>query len=91
LKFNNLHLKQIESKGLTLKKVESQIQLIKNGLHYINLESAATINHGILIISDADKQKYIDIYDNQRNAISVIKFVPASGAATRMFKFLLDF
>jgi len=91
LNFKDKHLKQIERKGLSLQKVEAQIQLIKQGLPFINLESAATIDHGILAVSEADKQKYVDIYDNKRDSISVVKFVPASGAATRMFKFLFQF
>ncbi|MEJ2112188.1 MAG: DUF4301 family protein [Flavobacteriaceae bacterium] len=84
-------IKQIESKGLTLEKVKNQIEVFKSGVPYINLVSAATINHGILKFSEEENNKLINIFENEKNKISILKFVPASGAATRMFKFLYKF
>ena len=89
--FTKAQLNQIEKKGLTLDKVESQINIIKKGLPFVNLKSAATIGNGILMIEENEKKNLIEDYDRKRDKLSILKFVPASGAATRMFKFLFQF
>ena len=91
MKFTEKQLKQIEKKGLLLSKVESQVNLFKQGLPFINLKDAATVGNGILKISDDERISLIESFDNKRRSISLLKFVPASGAATRMFKFLFKF
>ncbi|WP_104735359.1 DUF4301 family protein [Hanstruepera ponticola] len=82
---------QIENKGLTVGKVKDQIQLFEDGLPFVNLESAATSDNGILKLSNDEKQHLIELFDVRRNENSILKFVPASGAATRMFKSLFKF
>lgn len=82
---------QIENKGLTVNKVQEQIQLFKQGLPFVNLDSAATCGNGILKQSKAQRQHFIELFDVRRNENSILKFVPASGAATRMFKSLFKF
>jgi len=91
LSFTKENKKQIEQKGLTVEKVNAQIRLFKVGLPFINLKEAATIGNGILNLSDREKESYITYFENRRKSISMLKFVPASGAATRMFKFLFQF
>ena len=91
MQFNSLDTKFIEKKGLTLKKVEQQLQLLKSGLPFINLERAATVGDGILKFSDDQSLGLIENYDKHKDQLKIVKFVPASGAATRMFKFLFDF
>lgn len=91
MKFTETDIRQIESKGLTLAKIQSQIELFKTGIPFVTLSSAATINNGIIKCSDAEKAHYINYFEAKRNAISISKFVPASGAATRMFKNLFTF
>ncbi|OEK09302.1 NAD metabolism ATPase/kinase [Flavivirga aquatica] len=83
---------QIEDIGLTINKVNAQITTIKSGMTYSNLVEAATIGNGILKIKNNKSQDYfIDLFEQKRNSINMVKFVPASGAATRMFKFLFKF
>ena len=91
MNFTEKDIQHIEQKGLTLEKVNTQIQLFKMGLPFINIKEAATIDNGILKIDTEEKEKYINFFDNKRDSISMLKFVPASGAATRMFKFLFQF
>jgi hypothetical protein len=89
--FSEKDIKQIESKGLTIHKIKTQIELFKTGLPFINLHSAATINNGILQLSNEEKKASIQLFDSKRNNFSIVKFVPASGAATRMFKSFFSF
>jgi hypothetical protein len=89
--FSDKDIKQIESKGLTLQKVMEQINLFETGLPFVTLKDAATIGNGIHGIAEKQKRHYINYFDSKRDQISILKFVPASGAATRMFKFLFQF
>jgi len=91
LNFSDKDIQQIEKKGLTVKKVEAQIQLFKTGFPFVNLKESATIGNGILQLNKKEKEDYINHFNNKRESISILKFVPASGAATRMFKFLFQF
>jgi len=91
LNFSDKDIQQIEKKGLTVKKVEAQIQLFKAGLPFINLKEAATVGNGILKLNSDEIKESTLHFNNKRDSISILKFVPASGAATRMFKFLFQF
>ncbi|MBJ7880061.1 DUF4301 family protein [Gelidibacter salicanalis] len=91
MKFTDQDILQIESKGLTLAKVQSQVELFETGMPFADLTAAATIGNGIIRCSESEQKHYINFFENQRNNISLAKFVPASGAATRMFKSLFRF
>jgi len=91
LNFTSEDIVQIENKGLTAEKVISQIQLFKTGITPTNLKEAATINNGILNFSDTEKTTFINYFDSQKEKVSILQFIPSSGAASRMFKFLFKF
>ncbi len=91
MNFSDKDKQQIESKGLTPQKVNRQIEIFENGLPFSNLMAAATPKDGILQLDQKTEQHYIDVFENYKNDVSILKFVPASGAATRMFKFLFAF
>lgn len=91
MKFTEKDILQIKDKGLTLAKVQSQVGLFETGLPFVNLTAAATIGDGIVRCSEEEKENYISYFDTNKDAISIAKFVPASGAATRMFKTLFRF
>ncbi|GAA3595690.1 DUF4301 family protein [Flavivirga amylovorans] len=84
-------IQQIENKGITVKQVNDQVSRIKNGMSYSNLVAAATIGEGIESYNEQEKKDFIKLYESKQNSLSSLKFVPASGAATRMFKFLFQF
>jgi hypothetical protein len=89
--FNNDDLDLIEQKGLTPEEVANQIDIFKKGNQYVRLESAATLNKGILKLSSEEQQTLKQKYDLAVDNLKVAKFTPASGMATRMFKFLYFF
>lgn len=91
MNFSEKDIEQIKQHGLSVEKVHQQISQFERGINYTNIESAATVGDGILKLSDRDVSKYISLFDEQKDNISIVKFVPASGAATRMFKFLYRF
>ncbi len=91
MNFTEKDIAQIESLGLTVKDVERQIELFKSGVNHTNIHSAATIGNGILELNETLIKNATDKFEAQKEQISIVKFVPASGAATRMFKFLFRF
>tara|TARA_R110002049_G_scaffold37208_2_gene117551 strand:- start:4399 stop:5952 length:1554 start_codon:yes stop_codon:yes gene_type:complete len=89
--FSDKDIQQIHSKGITVDQVNAQIFRLKNGMSYSNLVAAATIGKGIERYDENDIQKFTQRYEEKQETLNIIKFVPASGAATRMFKFLFLF
>ncbi|HSH52856.1 MAG TPA: DUF4301 family protein, partial [Bacteroidales bacterium] len=87
--FTEKDIKQIEIQGLTVKEVENQLKRFKKGFPYLNLVKPATIDKGIVQLNDAEVNAYAKLYEDSNP--DVLKFVPASGAASRMFKFLFEF
>lgn len=84
-------IEQIESHGLTLKKVVSQLETFAKGIPPVTVVTAASVGNGIVVIPDNEQKKLIAHFEREKTAKTIVKFVPASGAATRMFKFLYQF
>ncbi|HPF95953.1 MAG TPA: DUF4301 family protein [Mangrovimonas sp.] len=91
MKLTDQDILQIEKKGLTVDKVNAQIEVFKKGIPFTNLVSAATIGNGILNPDVEEQANYVSFFDTKKSEVSIVKFTPASGAATRMFKFLFQF
>ena len=89
--FTKKDINQINSNGLTVEQVMSQLHYFESGIRAINLKDAATIGNGILSFNKQEQDTYFKHYENNKSEYSILKFVPASGAATRMFKFLFEF
>jgi len=89
--FTDADFAQIKALGISLDKIEGELLLFQSGIPKITLERPATINGGILKLTNEEFQKYADFFDAKKQELKLKKFVPASGAATRMFKFLSEF
>jgi hypothetical protein len=85
-------LEQLEALGLTCEHVQEQIDHFKEGFPKCHLDAAATPeNNGIQCLSDKEIARYEKQYRALSKGKKILKFVPASGAATRMFKDLYSF
>lgn len=91
MNFTSKHTKQLEIKGITEEKVNQQLILFKSGLPHVNLKSAASLQDGINKYTSIENETFIDYYNSRKDTLDIMKFVPASGAATRMFRFLFQF
>ncbi|MDR2886365.1 MAG: DUF4301 family protein [Rikenellaceae bacterium] len=89
--FNDKDLVQIKGHGLATDQVERQIADFRTGFPFLPIVEAAVIGEGIELLSDAQVEGYGKRYDEEAARMDVVKFVPASGAATRMFKDLFEF
>jgi len=83
--------KQIQERGSDLNTVQQQIENFKQGFPHTKVSRAATVGDGILRLSDEDLEQYKDVYQQHQTEKEIVKFVPASGAASRMFKELFAF
>ena len=85
-------LLQLEQMGLTTDAVQHQIDNFKQGFPKSHLDAAATPdNNGIIRLGDKEIARYEKQYRTLGRGKKLLKFVPASGAATRMFKDLYSF
>ncbi len=84
-------IKQIEDYGLTLNQVYKQLETFVRGISFANVVTTASIGNGILELSEDEKLRLERLYEGKKDALDIVKFVPASGAATRMFQFLHQF
>lgn len=91
MNFTQEEIQQIEAHGLTQQQVEEQLSIFKNGVPKVKLAQAATVNNGIFKLTDEQEFKYIDLYEHHKENLDILKFTPASGAASRMFKKLYQF
>ena len=90
--FSDDDRKQMAALGLTEEAVTHQIDNFRQGFPKAQLIEAATVeNGGILRLDDSDINRYADFYAEASRGKRLLKFVPASGAATRMFKDLYSF
>ncbi len=86
MKFSQKDIAQIQEKGLSLKQVEDQIAIFKRGNKAVKILAAATVGNGISQVNSKQAEKFICIFEDLKHNLKLVNFIPASGAATRMFK-----
>lgn len=87
--FSEQDLIQFELQGISVKDANEQIEYFKKGFPFMQITEPATVGNGIIRLECDEIDDLIDLYkefDGTR-----VKFVPASGAASRMFKHLFEF
>jgi hypothetical protein len=89
--FTDQDLSQIQARGMQVAEVNAQIENFKQGFPYLHITKAATIGDGIIQLEAAQIERYQTAYNTALPNLKVVKFVPASGAASRMFKSLFSF
>jgi putative intracellular protease/amidase len=82
----------LAKKGITEEKLNEQLKQFETGFPFLKLSAAASIEKGILAPNEAEQTEYLQAWDSYVAANhDVVKFVPASGAASRMFKDIFAF
>ena len=88
--FTEKDLQQIARHGLTPEAVERQIENFRRGFPFLKVVRAASPGDGVRLVDAVRADEAVARYERAAG-LSVVKFVPASGAATRMFKELFEF
>jgi hypothetical protein len=91
--FLDADLTQIKERGSDATVVDQQIKYFVDGFPFLQLSKAATVGDGIIKLTDDHIKEVISEFDKSaaEGEMALLKFVPASGAATRMFKSLFSF
>ena len=89
--FDEKDLQQIREHGLTPEQAETQLENFRRGFPFLNVVRAASPGDGVLVVGAAEADAAVERYEKESAGLGVVKFVPASGAATRMFKELFEF
>ena len=89
---NEKDLQLLENKGISAEMIDSQVKRFETGFPHLRIHSVATVGNGIMRLNDKDINHYIKLWrQSQQEGVTIEKFVPASGAASRMFKNMFAF
>ena len=83
----------LASKGISEAQIAEQLECFKKGFPFLKLAAAASVDNGGILIPEKEEQDaYLNAWDTYKQGDKkIVKFVPASGAASRMFKNLFEF
>lgn len=84
-------LELLQKKGVAKDTLRNQLETFREGIPFVNLEKAAVVGSGISKFTDSEEDELIAEFEKAKQGLSLLKFVPASGAASRMFKALFGF
>jgi hypothetical protein len=90
--FSKKDIQQIEKRGSSLPEIEKQIAHFRNGFPYLKVHRPATIGDGIIRMDEEKVSIAVKLFTQKvHEGLKPVKFVPASGAASRMFQSLFAF
>ena len=89
--FNESDLMQMEAKGINPEMITSQLDRFKKGFPFLKLNRPCTLGDGIRGLESSEIKALLRAHSESALAGRTTKFVPASGAASRMFKSILKF
>lgn len=89
--FSERDIEHFRSKGISIETIEQQLANFRKGFQPVHLEAPATVGNGIMRLAENKTRQYIRSFEESIQDLDVIKFVPASGAASRMLKDLYEF
>ena len=90
--FTQADLEQLAQRGISLEKAEKQLECFRTGFPSLDIVAAASVKNGILAPKKAEQEEYIAAWEEYcKGGHKILKFVPASGAASRMFKNLFEY
>lgn len=83
---------QLRTHGISVEKAEEQLSYFRTGFPQLDIVAPAAVKKGILSPKRAEQEEYIALWKQYlAEGHKVLKFVPASGAASRMFKDLFQY
>lgn len=83
---------QLAGKGISGAQIAEQLESFRTGFPFLKLSAAASVEKGIIAPDEEEQKAYLEAWKAYTNSYkTIVKFVPASGAASRMFKDLFEF
>jgi hypothetical protein len=88
--FGEKDLKDIRERGIDPEEILKQVEIFRKGFSFVNILRPCRTGDGIKSLEENDISRLAEVYSKDQSAGRAMKFVPASGAATRMFKELIS-
>jgi hypothetical protein len=88
--FTQKDLQQIRSKGISIDDINQQIKHFQHGFPPADITMPATPGKGIILLNEGAQEHYKHVFLDNAPDNRIIRFIPASGAASRMFKALFN-
>lgn len=88
VEFSKSQISQLEKRGISIASAQEMLANINQQNSFSHIHRPATLGDGIIEFSTSDLQRYTKLYNENVNNFKVLRFIPASGLATRMFDFL---
>lgn len=90
--FTSEDLAQLQQKNISKEQIEEQLACFRNGFPFLEIVASASIEKGIKSLNGKEEEVFLKAWEAYLSTDKkVLKFVPASGAASRMFKDLFEF
>ena len=90
--FSKQDIEQLEARGITVEQAEEQLEHLRQGFPELDIVAPASVKDGILAPNKKEQEEYIAAWQQYlAEDHKILKFVPASGAASRMFKNLFQY
>lgn len=83
--FTRKDIEQMRALGLSPSAVEKQLALYRRGTNFLKLNRPCALRDGILFFTTTQRKKLIKKFEREGRQYKLLKFVPAAGAASRMF------
>ena len=84
--FSGEDIAVFEKRGISLDDIALQLKTLKQGTPWQKLTGPALPGNGIEITDESERLRLSKYFEEKREKFRIGKFVPASGAATRMFR-----
>lgn len=88
--FSDNDLQLLEKKGISIRQINEQLEAFRKGIDFVTLYAPATPGSGIMVPGEKEIDRYNELFSNGITRHSFTRFIPASGAASRMFKALFE-
>ncbi|MDY0016835.1 MAG: DUF4301 family protein [Candidatus Delongbacteria bacterium] len=88
-RFTDRETEQLGKRGIIEYAASEQLNILSEGAPFADVIAPAVVGNGICVITEEEKIDYMELYKIARADSRIMKFVPASGAATRMFNDLI--
>ena len=91
--FSPEDIEELQGRGITVEEAEAQVHDIRSGFPYLSIIASASLERGIIRVEPDEQARYMDLWEEYllSGEAHVYKMIPASGAASRMFKMLYNF
>jgi hypothetical protein len=84
--FQEEDVQEMRARGIDAAEVSRQIEIFRRGAEPVRLIRPARVGDGIVQINPEERHAFLTLHGQAAGQGRMLKFVPASGAASRMFK-----